>query len=77
MSEADVALMLLIWQLRLSVPTNILLHFVAMLQMTSEGQSDKMASNMEVRMKEMGVTEFLDVEKMVPLDIYQCLLNTD
>ena len=75
MSEADVALMLLIWQLRLSVPTNILLHFVAMLQMTSEGQSDKMASNMEVRMK--GVTEFLDVEKMVPLDIHQCLLNTD
>ena len=31
---------------------DILLNFVAMRQMTAEGQSDKMASDMEVRMKQ-------------------------
>ena len=36
---------------RLNLPTNILLHFVAVQQMAAEGQSDKMASNMKVHMK--------------------------
>jgi len=43
--------------------------------MTAEGQSDKMASDMEVRVKQRCVTEFLHAEKMAPNDIHQCLLN--
>jgi hypothetical protein len=38
-------------------------NFVAMRQMAAEGQSDKMASDMEVRMKQRCVTEFLHAEK--------------
>jgi hypothetical protein len=34
-----------------ALPTNITLNVVAVRQMTSEGKSDKMAFNMEVRMK--------------------------
>jgi len=36
---------------------------------------DKMASDMEVNMKERLVTEFLSVEKNSPTDFHQCLLN--
>jgi hypothetical protein len=43
--------------------------------MTAEGQSDKMASDMELRMKQMCVNEFLCVEKIAPSDIHWCLLN--
>ena len=43
--------------------------------MTAEGQSDKMASDMEVRMKQMCVIEFLHAEKIAPSDIHQRLLN--
>ena len=43
--------------------------------MTREGQSDKMASDMEVRMKERRVIEFLHAEKIAPNDIHQRLLN--
>jgi len=43
--------------------------------MAEEGQSDKMVSDMEVRMKQRCVTDFLHVEKMPPTDIHQCLLN--
>jgi len=43
--------------------------------MTAEGQSDKMASDMEVRMKQRCVTEFLHAEKIAPNDIHRCLLN--
>jgi len=46
-----------------------------MQQMTIEGQSDKMASDMEVRMKQRCVIEFLHVEKIAPNDIYRRLLN--
>ena len=38
--------------------------------MAAEGQSDKMASDMEVHMKQRCVTEFLHVEKMAPIDIH-------
>ena len=51
-------------------PINIPLHVVAVLQMAAEGQSDKMASDMEVQMKQRGVAEFLHVEKMAPTDIH-------
>jgi len=43
--------------------------------MTAEGQSNKMASATEVRMKQRCVIEFLHVEKIAPHDIHQCLLN--
>jgi len=43
--------------------------------MTAEGHSDKMASDVEVRMKQRCITEFLHVEKIAPNDIHRCLLN--
>ena len=43
--------------------------------MAAEGQSDKRASNMAMRMKKRCVTEFLHAEKIAPIDIHQCLLN--
>ena len=46
-----------------------------MRQMTAEGQSDKMVSDMEVRMKQRCVIEFLHVEKNAPKDIHRRVLN--
>ena len=46
-----------------------------MWQMAAEGQSGRTASDMEVHMKQMYVTEFLHVKKMPPTDIYEHLLN--
>jgi len=43
--------------------------------MTAEGQSDKMVSDMEVRMKQRCVTEFLHSGKIAPNEIHRCLLN--
>ena len=43
--------------------------------MTAEGQSVKMASDMEVRMKQRCVIEFLHAEKIAPNDIHRRLLN--
>ena len=43
--------------------------------MTAERQSDKMASDMEVRMKQNCVTEFLHAEKITPNVIHRSLLN--
>ena len=43
--------------------------------MTAEGQSDKMASDMGVHLKQRGGIEFLHVEKMMPIDIHQHLVN--
>jgi hypothetical protein len=40
------------WQERLNISANIPLNFVAVRQMTAEGQSDKMASDMEVLIKQ-------------------------
>ena len=59
----------------MNIPTNIPLHFIAMQQMAAEGQPDKMASDIEVHMKERCAIGFLHVEKMASLDIHQCLLN--
>ena len=39
--------------------------------MAAEGQSDKMAFDMEVHVKQRRVIEFLDVEKMTAADIHQ------
>lgn len=49
--------------------------FVAVRQIGLEGQSDKMAVNMKVYMKQRCVTEFFHVEKMPPIDICQHILN--
>ena len=43
--------------------------------MAAEELFDKMVSNMEVCLKEGCVTEFLQVERMTPIDIQQHLLN--
>jgi len=52
---------------------HIQLYLAAMRQMTAEGQCDKMASDMEVRMKRRCVTEFLHAEKIAPNDIHRRL----
>ena len=43
--------------------------------MAAEGQFDKMASDVEMHMKQRGGIEFFHVGKMVPTDIHQHLLN--
>jgi len=43
--------------------------------MVAEGQSDRMVSDMEVKMKQRCGTEFLHAEKMVRTGIHWCLLN--
>ena len=53
-------------------PTSIQLHVVDMRQMAAEAQSDKMASDMEVLMKQGCVTEFLHVEKMASIGTHLC-----
>ena len=45
--------------------------------MAAGGQSDKKASDIELHMKQRCVTEFLHAGGMAPIDIHQCLLNTD
>ncbi|MEQ5154436.1 hypothetical protein ABN254_21715, partial [Providencia rettgeri] len=55
--------MLVVWQQMLNLPTHISFHFAAVQQMAAEGQSDKMASDMEVHMKQRCVTNFLHAGK--------------
>ena len=43
--------------------------------MAAEQRSDKMASDMEVHMKQRCEIEFLHVENMAPIYIHQHLLN--
>ena len=43
--------------------------------MAAEGQSDRMASDMEVYLKQRCVIEFHHVEKIAPTDIHNDLLN--
>jgi len=57
-------------------PAIIPLNFVAVRQMAAEVASlNKMASDMEVRMKQRCVIEFLREEKIAPNDIHRSLLN--
>ncbi|XP_040556984.1 serine/threonine-protein kinase VRK1 isoform X1 [Gallus gallus] len=44
-------------------------------KMAAEGQSDIMASDMEARMKQRCIIEFLHAEKIAPIDIHRRLLN--
>jgi len=46
----------------MNLPTNILFQFAAVQQMAAEEQSDKMASDMEVLVKQGRITEFLHAE---------------
>ena len=46
-----------------------------MQQIVAEGQSDRMASDMEARMKQRCVSEFLQAEKIAPANVHQHLLN--
>ena len=45
--------------------------------MAAERQSDRMASDLEVHLKQRDEVEFLCVEKMAPTDIHWCMLNID
>jgi len=63
-----------VWQQRLNLPNCIPLHIVAMGQMAAEGQSGKMASDVEVCVEQRGVAAFLQAEKMAPIDIHRWLL---
>jgi len=36
----------------------------------AEGQSDKMASDVEVHIKQRSVIQFLHVEKITPIDVF-------
>ena len=65
----------MVWQQRLNLPNCIPLHIVAMGQMAAEGQSGKMASDVEVCVEQRGVVAFLQAEKMAPIDSHQWLLK--
>ena len=67
--------LLVIWQYRLNLLTSILVHVTAVWRMAAEGQSDKMASDIEVSVKQRCVTEFLHAAIMAPTDIHWHLLN--
>jgi len=58
------------WQKRLNLPINIPLHFIAMRQMTAEGQFEKTMPDMEVHVKQRCAIEFLHEEKNAPIDIH-------
>ncbi|XP_031461807.1 high mobility group protein HMG-I/HMG-Y isoform X1 [Phasianus colchicus] len=67
--------MLMGWRWRLNLPANAPFRVVTARQMAAEGHSDKMASDIEVRMKQWCVIEFLHAEKIEPVDIHRRLLN--
>jgi len=46
-----------------------------MQQMAEEGQSDKLASDMEVHLKQIYEIEFLHVAKKALIDIHRHLMN--
>ena len=50
--------------------SHIPLHFIAVRQMAAEGQSDKMASDVQVQMTERYVTECLHVKTVALVDIH-------
>ena len=69
--------MLVVWQQRLNLPDNILLHFVAVWQMIAEGQPDKMAWKCHGSVyEEKYIIKFLHVEKIAPIDIHWHFLST-
>ena len=47
----------MVWQQRLNLPDDVLLHSVVMQQKSAEGQSDKMVPDMQVHMKQRYITE--------------------
>ena len=57
-------------QLRLNLSTDTVLQFVAVQQVAAEGQSDRMASGIEVCMKRRYGIEFLYAKKMAPIDFH-------
>ena len=56
-------------QWRLKLHTNIPLHYLAVLQMVADRQSEKMVSDINI-CKQRCVIEFLHVEKMAPSDVH-------
>jgi len=60
----------MVWQQRLNLLTGVPLNFAAACQSAAEGQSDKMAPDMEVCMKQRRVTEFLHAENTASTDVH-------
>ena len=54
----------------LNLPTHIPLHVVAVQYTAAEGQSDKMASDMELHMEQRRVIEYLHADKNLLTDIH-------
>ena len=63
------------WQQRLKLPTDIPFHVVAVWQMAAEGHSDTVVADVEVRIKQRCGIEFLYAEKFASTDIHQHLWN--
>jgi hypothetical protein len=59
----------------LNLPANIPLNFVVVRQMAAERQSDKMASDIEVSMKQRCVIEFSMRKKFALNDVHRRLLD--
>jgi len=56
-----------VWQQKQNLPTNILLHVVAMRQAAAQGQFATMISDREVLMRQRYINEFIHMEKLHPL----------
>ena len=56
------------WQKRLNLPASIPLRFVATWRMAAEGQSDTVASDVEMQMKHRCVNEYLHEDKTALTD---------
>ena len=68
--------MLVVWQYRSNLPTNILLHFAAVWQMAAEGQSDKMTSDMGMQMSQRGGILFFQAEKLMLINTCWICMET-
>jgi len=53
----------------------MIFHGILMWQTAAEGQTDRTMSDLEVRMRQRCITEFLQAEVMAPTDIHWCVLN--
>ena len=58
-----------VWQQRTNLTTDVALHVAAVWRRAAEGQSDRMLSYIEIRMKKRHGIEFLHVEKNAPMDV--------
>ena len=65
----------MVWQQRFEPSHQYSVTFCYHVTEGSRDESDTKVSHMEVCMKQRCINEFFQVEKIVPIDIYQCLPN--